>query len=421
MTRIGLPGGSLAVVAALAAACGGNGNGNGDGGGSGDGGGGIDAAPAPYCTPTGGTNLELTLIASGLNRAVGVAAPGGDARLFVLEQIGRVRVVREGNLLPTPYLDLTSKVNAVGSEQGLLGLAFHPGFAQNGRFFVFYTSDPHGDVVVSEFTATPTADTASPTERVVLTIPRRQNQDNHNGGTVTFGADGLLYISVGDGGSANDFFEHGQNPQSLMAKVLRIDVDGAPPYAVPPSNPWASGGGVPEMYAWGLRNPWRISVDPATGDLYIGDVGQNRFEEINLVPAGHGGRNFGWATFEGPECFNPELGGGEPGGGECGDEVELTPPLLAIDRRSDSGCAVIGGHVYRGGCMPDLVGSYLFGDFCNGVIKAVRVVDETVVAHHTYELDGVLAGNLSSLGTDGHGELYATAIGTGRVYRLELP
>ena len=422
MTRIGLPGGSLAVVAALAAACGGNGNGNGDGGGSGDGGGGIDAAPAPYCTPTGGTSLKLTLIASGLNRAVGVAAPGGDARLFVLEQIGRVRVVREGNLLPTPYLDLTSKVNAVGSEQGLLGLAFHPGFAQNGRFFVFYTSDPHGDVVVSEFTATPTADTASPTERVVLTIPRRQNQDNHNGGTVTFGADGLLYISVGDGGSANDFFEHGQNPQSLMAKVLRIDVDGAPPYAVPPSNPWASGGGVPEMYAWGLRNPWRISIDPATGDLYMGDVGQGAYEEVDYLPAGAtaAARNFGWSVFEGPDCFTADPDGNL----NCDRPGDYVAPLVAIDRRTNGDCSVIGGHVYHGTCMPDLAGHYFYGDYCSGRVHTLRVVGGQAVdrVDRTSDLDpgDLLYQGLSSFGLDGFGELYVTSVASGRVYRIEV-
>ncbi|MBE7449087.1 MAG: PQQ-dependent sugar dehydrogenase [Kofleriaceae bacterium] len=378
---------------------------------------------APFCSPRPGTELTLTRVAVGLNRPLGVAAPRGDDRLFVLEQLGRIRVVKDGVLLPTPYLDLSDHVIAVGPEQGLLGLAFHPDFARTGRFVIHYTAEPHGDNVISELVADPTADVAYPSERELLRIDRQLNPDIHNGGSVVFGPDGYLYVSIGDGSSAvpPDVFGNGQSPDSLLAKVLRLDVDGGSPYAIPPDNPWAHGGGAPEVYAWGLRNPWRISVDPATGDLYIGDVGQNRFEEINLVPAGHGGRNFGWATFEGPECFNPELGGGEPGGGECGDEVELTPPLIAIDRRIDSGCAVIGGHVYRGGCMPDLVGSYLFGDFCNGVIKAVRVVDETVVAHHTYELDGVLAGNLSSLGTDGHGELYATAIGTGRVYRLELP
>lgn len=209
------------MAALAAAACGGGGGSNIDGGGSN-----VDAPPAPYCTPTNGTNLKLTLIASGLNRAVGVAAPVGDPRIFAIEQVGRIRVIRDGNLLPDAYLDLTSKVNAVGTEQGLLGLAFHPRFAENGRVFVFYTSDPFGDLVISEFGSTPTADVANPAERVIMTIERRRNQDNHNGGTVTFGTDGFLYISVGDGGSANNEYDFGQDPQSRFAKVLRIDVDG---------------------------------------------------------------------------------------------------------------------------------------------------------------------------------------------------
>lgn len=420
---------SLFWVAALAvAACGGgNGKGNGDGGGSGSidasNGNNTDAAPAPFCTPKSGTTLKLTPVASGLNRAVGVAAPSGDGRLFILEQVGRIRVMRDGNLLATPYLDLTSKVNAVGTEQGLLGLAFHPDFAQNGRFFVYYTSDPYGDIVVSEFTATPSADTAGTTERVVLTIPRRSNQDNHNGGTVTFGPDGLLYISVGDGGAADNYLENGQNRQSLLAKVLRIDVDGAQPYAVPPGNPWvggANGGGVPEAFVWGLRNPWRISLDPATGDLYIGDVGQGAYEEVDYVPAGTSGQNFGWAVFEGPMCFTADPDGNLG----CDNPSAYVAPLVPLDRRSNGECSVIGGHVYRGTCMPDLVGTYFYGDYCAGAVKTLKVQGGQAVEllDRTDDVDpsGVLYQNLGSFGVDGYNELYVTTVGSGRVYRIEV-
>lgn len=243
-----------AILAAGAATCGGgSGNNNDGGGGDGDGGGGIDAAPAPYCQPKSGTNLKLTLISGGFNRPVFVAAPVGDARVFVVEQIGRVRLIKDGSLVATPYLDLTSNVNAVGTEQGLLGLAFHPRFAQNGRLFVFYTRDPDSALVVSEITTTASSDTApAGSERVLMTVPH--NYDNHNGGTVTFGPDGFLYISMGDGGGADNFLQNGQNMQSKLSKVLRIDVDSAQqPYGIPASNPWASGPGIPEMYASTLR------------------------------------------------------------------------------------------------------------------------------------------------------------------------
>jgi glucose/arabinose dehydrogenase len=404
------------AATALAAACGGGNGSNIDGGGSS-----TDAPPAPYCTPTSGTNLKLTLIASGLNRAVGVAAPVGDPRLFAIEQVGRIRVIRDGNLLPGAYIDLTSNVSAVGSEQGLLGLAFHPRFAENGRVFVFYTSDPFGDLVISEFGSTPTADVANPAERVILTIPRRRNQDNHNGGTVTFGTDGFLYISVGDGGSANNEFDFGQDPQSLFAKVLRIDVDGAQPYAVPPSNPWAGGGGVPEMYAWGLRNPWRISIDPATGDLFMGDVGQGWYEEINFQPAGQPGRNFGWAVLEGPDCFDADPDGREG----CDPPAPgLTAAMVATDRRSNGECSVVAGNVYRGTCMPDMAGQFFFGDYCGGTVRTLRVEGGAAVdvRDRTEELDpdGLLYQGLSSFGIDGYNELYVTNVATGRVYRIEV-
>ncbi len=416
---------SLWVSALCAVACGGGNGGNGDGGGSNDDGGStVDAAPAPYCTPKSGTNLKLTQIATGFNRAVGLAAPVGDPRLFVLEQIGRIRVIRGGNLIAAPYLDLTAKVNAVGTEQGLLGLAFHPGFATNGRFFVFYTSDPNGDVVLSEFTATPSSDTAGTSERVLLTVPRRSNQDNHNGGTIVFGPDGLLYISIGDGGAADNYLENGQNRQSLMAKVLRIDVNGAQPYTVPSSNPWAAGGGVPEMYVWGLRNPWRISVDPASGDLYIGDVGQGWYEEIDHVPAGGAGRNFGWAVFEGPDCFTADPDGNLG----CNMATDYARPLVAMDRRDNAPfaghCSVVGGNVYHGTCMPDLAGHYFYGDYCAGTVRSLRVQGGQAVdqVDRTSDLDpqGLLYQSLSSFGIDGYGELYVTTVGTGRLYRIEV-
>ncbi len=364
-------------------------------------------------------DLGLTLVAAGLDRPVGLAAPAGDHRLFVIEQQGRIRVIDDGELLPTPYVDLSDEVVAVGPEQGLLGLAFHPDFARNGRVIVHYTAEPNGDNVIAELRADPDADVASPSLREILRIDRELNPDIHNGGSVVFGPDGYLYASIGDGSHAvpADVFGAGQSRDNLFAKVIRLDVDRGEPYAIPADNPWADGGGAPEAYAWGLRNPWRISVDPYTGDLYIGEVGQNTFEEINLVPAGQGGLNFGWSVHEGPECFAPPKVGG--GAGECGEDDELTPPLVTIDRRVEPACAVIGGHVYRGGCMPDLFGRYIFGDFCNGTVKAIEVVDGAVVDLDAHALDGTLANLLTSFGVDGYGELHAVAL-NGRIYRLEL-
>jgi glucose/arabinose dehydrogenase len=408
---------SLCVIAgALAlAGCGGGGNNDRDSGGSS-----IDAPPAPYCSPKAGTNLKLTLIASGLNRAVGVAAPIGDPRIFAIEQVGRIRVIRDGNLLPDAYIDLTNKVNAVGTEQGLLGLAFHPDFAQNGRVFVFYTSDPFGDLVISEFGSTPSADVANPTERVIMQIDRRSNQDNHNGGTVAFGTDGFLYISVGDGGAADNYLENGQNPDSKMAKILRIDVNGQQPYAIPPSNPWAAGGGAPEMWAWGLRNPWRFSIDPGTGDMFIGDVGQGWYEEIDYVPAGQGALNFGWAVFEGPDCFTADPDQDEG----CNSPSPYTRALVATDRRTNGECSVVAGHVYRGTCMPDMAGTFFFGDYCGGTLRTLRVQGGQAVdtTDRTEEIDpdGLLYQGLSSFGTDGYNELYVTQVASGRVYRIEV-
>lgn len=402
-------------------ACGGNGGGNNDGGGGdGDGGSGIDAAPAPYCQPKAGTNLKLTLISGGFNRPVTVAAPIGDSRVFVVEQIGRVRLIKDGNVVATPYLDLIDKVNAVGTEQGLLGLAFHPQFATNGRLFVFYTRDPDSSLVVSEITTTASSDTApASSERVLMTVPH--NYDNHNGGTVTFGPDGFLYISMGDGGGADNFLQHGQNMQSKLSKVLRIDVNSSTqPYGIPAGNPWASGPGIPEMYAWGLRNPYRISVDPATGDLYIGDVGQGGYEEIDYVPAGGAGRNFGWAVFEGPACFTAD----PDGNAGCNNPGPYTAALVNDDRRNNGHCSVIGGYVYRGTCMPDMTGHYFYGDYCAGVVKTLRVQGGAAVDQvdrtDDVDPDGVLYQNLSGFGVDGFGELYVTTVASGRVYRIEV-
>ena len=245
--------------------------------------------------------LRLVEVASGLSSPVDLTSPDGDPRLFVVEQAGRIRVIRDGVVAETPFLDIRDRVRA-GGERGLLGLAFHPRYVENGRFFVDYT-DAAG-TVVERYRVSGDPDLADPASAFpVLRVA--QPFANHNGGQVAFGPDGMLYAGLGDGGGAGDPLDQGQDVETLLGSILRIDVDSAEPYAIPPDNPFAAGGGRPEIWAYGLRNPWRFSFDTPTGRLYIGDVGQDRREEIDVAGAGDGGLNFGWPTTEGTLCFRP--------------------------------------------------------------------------------------------------------------------
>jgi len=363
-----------------------------------------DAAVAPFCAPMAGTAIALVPVADGLDNPVAVTAPPGDARLFVVEQPGRIRVVSAGAVLAEPFLSIA--VEDLDTEQGLLGLAFHPGYAQNGRFFVFYSR--RGNALrVAEYGADPSSNVADPGETVLLDVPH-PTDGNHNGGTLGFGTDGLLYMSLGDGGGANDWHGNGQDPSSRLAKILRLDVD--------------DGSAAPETHAWGLRNPWRFAVDPGSGDVWIGDVGQGAYEEIDVVRAGAPAPNFGWPVFEGPECFT-----GDDGGAAGCDTPELfAAPVTAYDRRGTGQCAVIAGAVYRGGCMPELQGRFFFGDYCSGEVRSlpasVTSIDFAATIDHTADLDptGLLYGRLSAFGVDGYGELYVTALQSGEVYRIAL-
>ncbi len=331
-------------------------------------------------------------------------------------------------MLPEPFLDLTDPqgANAVMYaflEQGLLGLAFHPDFATNGRFFVFYVrpgSQPF-TLRIAEYHADPGSDTADTTETVILDIPH--TYDNHNGGTLAFGPDGYLYLSTGDGGGADDTLGSGQNTDTRLSKLLRLDVDGSAPFAIPASNPWASGAdGVAEMYAWGLRNPYRFSIDSSTGDIWIGDVGQGTYEEVDVVRSGTGGQNFGWPVFEGPMCFGDDSGGTAG----CDRPADFDAPVVAYNRDGTGQCSVIGGFVYRGTCMPDMVGEYFFGDYCSGEVRSFDATASTIAfastTDHTADLDpaDLLYGRLSGFGVDGYNELYVTALQSGAVYRIEV-
>lgn len=425
-----------------AAACGGDSKQNGDGGSRIDGRIGPDATPAPYCSPKAGTNLKLTpIVEGGLELPVLVTAPTGDPRLFVLEQPGRIRIVKDGSLLATPFLDVEAatasrpveeRLVSTGDEQGLLGLAFHPDYATNGRFFVHYTASTRGQpysVVVSEFGASPGADVADTTEKVILRVPHPY--DNHNGGTVQFGADGFLYISIGDGGGANGSYEDAHKPESLLARILRIDVngtDGETNYRIPASNPWATGGGAPEMFAWGLRNPWRFAIDHDSGNIFIGDVGQERYEEINVIHTDSPGLNFGWPRCEGNRVFTESSTPVDPPA--CDNAGQGTAgALIAYDQRGPGNpCSVVGGPTYRGTCMPDLVGHTFFGDVCTGKIETFeyRPGQAPDVVDRTADLGSaaLLGQNFSSFGVDGFGELYATRLGRSdgpaAVFRIEV-
>src|SRR5215211_2489072 len=322
------------------------------------------------------------LAISNLQRPVDLQV-NGSGRLFVIEKAGRIRIIENDQLLETPFLDITERVGSHGNEQGLLGLAFHPQYQENGRFFVNYT-DTRGNTVIARFQVSSDPNAADPNSEVQL-LGIDQPFPNHNGGVLTFGPDGYLYAGLGDGGSGGDPFGNAQNTGVLLGKILRLDVDSAEPYAVPADNPFGN-----EIWHYGLRNPWRISFDRLTDDLYIGDVGQNAWEEIDFLEAGSpGGANFGWNYREGAHDYE----GNSPDG--------LIDPIAEYSH-SEGGCSVTGGYVYRGGTMPEWNGIYLYGDYCTGFIWGlIRSGDGW---QHQLLFDTDI--NITSFGEDEAGEVY---------------
>jgi glucose/arabinose dehydrogenase len=331
----------------------------------------------------------------------------GTDRLFVVEQPGRIRVIANGQLRESPFLDITSQVLSAGNEQGLLSLAFHPNYKSNGLFFVNYTRQPDGATVIARYRVSGDPNVADPNSAsTILTI--NQPQVNHNGGLVMFGPDGYLYIGMGDGGGQGDqhgTIGNGQDLNALLGKLLRIDVN-REPYAIPSSNPFANKPGArPEIWASGLRNPWRFSFDRATRDLYIADVGQNTYEEIDFQPASStGGENYGWRLMEGKHCFDPRTNCNPSG---------LTLPVLEYDH--GAGCSVTGGYVYRGAKYPWLDGLYLFADYCTGLTWSAErntsgAWEMTERMHLNFQT--------SSFGQDRAGELYLVGHNNGTIYRL---
>lgn len=341
-------------------------------------------------------NYVWETLVSGLERPVNLQPAGdGSGRLFIIEKVGRIRVFQNGQLLDTPYLDITDRVGSGGNEQGLLGLAFHPNYKVNGRFFVNYT-DKNGNTVIARYRVTGDPNVADPTgEMVVLRVT--QPFQNHNGGVLAFGPDGYLYAGLGDGGSAGDPQGNAQSLNTWLGKILRLDVDSAEPYAIPPDNPFGN-----EIWAYGLRNPWRMSFDSQTGDLYIGDVGQNQWEEIDFVSAGTpGGLNFGWNYMEGTHPYE-----GTPPQG-----TQLVPPVAEYSH-SEGGCSVTGGYVYRG-AMPEWNGIYMYADYCSGIVWGL-------IRSNGGWQDQVLysgVGRITSFGQDETGEIYLI-LDSGQILRL---
>ena len=345
---------------------------------------------------TAAPDITLQLVTGGLSGITSLASPPGDSRIFITEQGGRVRIWDGTSLLATPFLDVSSLItNPRGSEQGLLCIVFHPQFSSNGFFFIDYT-DTAGSTVVARYHASPSANTADAGSVKLLTIP--QPFANHNGGELQFGPDGFLYIGMGDGGSGDDPNCNAQNDASLLGKLLRIDVNQnvntTPFYGIPSSNPLFSGVRN-EIWAKGLRNPWRFSFDRSTGDLWIGDVGQSAREEIDFHAAGTpGGQNFGWKVMEGSICGNGGVSGC-PGGAAapppCNSPLYTGP---VFEYTHALGCSVTGGYVYRGTLMPSFVGVYFYGDYCSGRIWA------------NTNLMTPVATSLTTFGQDSSGELY---------------
>ena len=347
--------------------------------------------------------ITLEPVANGLPNLVSVTH-AGDSRLFITLQGGLVMIHDGTRVLPEPFLDLRNLVLS-GGERGLLSVAFHPGYAQNGLFYVNYT-DLRGDTVVARYSVSPFDPNRANPSSAVPVLMIQQPFANHNGGQLQFGPDSYLYIGMGDGGSGGDPGNRAQNLGDLLGKMLRLDVNSASPYAIPPSNPFVGEAGVrPEIWAYGLRNPWRFSFDRVTGDLWIADVGQGMWEEVDFQPVTSiGGENYGWRRMEGTHCFNPSS--------NC-NPGNLVLPVIEYDH--SVGCSVTGGYVYRGARSPRLGGQYIYGDFCSGrIFGATRSASGAVTTQQLIDV----SFNISTFGEDVTGEVYVGDYSNGILYRL---
>jgi glucose/arabinose dehydrogenase len=348
-----------------------------------------NATPTPTSAPVA---AAWTQVATGLADNDGIVSAGdGSGRLFVVMRAGSIRVIQNGQVAAAPFLDIHAKVNSSSSERGLIGLTFHPNYKSNGYFYVNYI-DLSGNTVIARFKVSADANHADPASETDL-LHVQQPYANHNGGSLAFGPDGFLYIGLGDGGGQGDPNGNAQNVNSLLGKILRIDVDHGSPYAIPAGNPFAAGGGRPEIWVYGLRNPWKFSFDAGSGDLFIGDVGQDLYEEIDYLAAGSpGGNNFGWNYREGLHPYK----------GTPPANLVFTDPVFEYDH--GQGCAVIGGPVYRGSALAGWQGTYLFGDYCSGKIWGLR----NVGGKWQGSLLFTTAYSITAFGADEQGEIYLT-------------
>ena len=340
-----------------------------------------------------GLTLKLDpFISTGLSAPVFLTQPLNDGRIFVVEQGGRIRLIKNGVLQTTPFLNITSRVLS-GGERGLLSVAFHPQYATNHFFYVYFTTQTSGDIRIERFTTTSNPDVADPTTSKLILTTAHSSQSNHNGGLLTFGPDGMLYAGLGDGGGTGDPFLNGQNFNALLASLLRLDVDHGDPYAIPADNPFVNQANHRgEIWAKGLRNPWRYAFDATTSLLYIADVGQDLHEEVDVVAANQGGLNYGWNIMEGASCYNAT---------SC-NQTGLTLPIIDYTH-SNGACSITGGYVYRGSAIPGIRGHYFYSDYCAGFLKSFRYSNGAAIDQKDW---GLAAGNVTSFGLDFAGEMY---------------
>ena len=353
-----------------------------------------------------GINIDVQKVIDGIDQPTFVANAGdGSGRIFIVEKTGRIRILNNGQLAATPFLDVSGLIDSGQSERGLLSVAFHPDYKTNGLFYVYYTATG-GDVTIARYKVSSNPDVADPNSaKILLTVTHQRI--NHNGGQLEFGPDGYLYAGLGDGGGGGDPDHNGQNPKTLLGKLLRLDVNTGDPYGIPADNPFATNKqGAPEVWAYGLRNPWRFSFDSATGDLYIADVGQNLYEEVDVQKAKTaGGLNYGWNTMEATHCYSQSVG--------CNQDGLILP--VTEYAHGDDGCSITGGYVYRGKQFKDLVGTYFFSDFCSGKIWGMQQ-DGTSTWKVAQLMSSV--GGISSFGQDEAGEIYVCDLNKGIVYHI---
>ncbi len=356
--------------------------------------------------------IQLVQFASGFSQPVDIAHCG-DSRLFVVEKKGIIWILDSlGNRLPDPFLNIDPLVKSTNSEQGLLGLAFPPDFDSSGFFYVYYTRETDGDNRLSRFSRLPGNPNAADPNSELIYFTQDDPYVNHNGGCLKFGPDGYLYISLGDGGSGGDPQNNGQKKTTFLGKMLRLDVDSASNglnYSIPPDNPFVNDPSFyPEIWSYGWRNAWRYSFDRLTGDLWIGEVGQDTWEEIDFEPANTPGRNYGWRCYEGTHTYNTS---------GCQGASAYTPPIYEYNHSAANGCSVTGGFIYRGSQYPDLYGRYVFADYCSGRFWQIRPNANGTFT--TQILANLTAYEYSAFGEDKNGELYVAGYSSGKIYKIK--